>query len=99
VYHSDFDPGLPRVRAVISRTRWRQRKTAEGARKFAADIAKLTKTSATSLETNSVTDAQKKVIGLTTSLDDSVEEFVKQFEGEDMSDAQLAKEYLDWLNI
>ena len=46
-----------------------------------------------------MTDAQKKVIGLTTSLDDSVEEFVKQFEGEDMSDAQLAKEYLDWLNI
>lgn len=32
----------------------------------------------------------EEVIGLTTSLDDSVEEFVKQFEGEDMSDAQLA---------
>lgn len=38
----------------------------------------------------------EEVIGLTTSLEDSVEEFIQQFSDEIMTPLQLANEYISW---
>jgi hypothetical protein len=38
----------------------------------------------------------EEALSLTLSLETSVEQFVRQFEGDTLTDEQLAQEYLDW---